>query len=67
MSALANRSVEFADGTLAVRDHGGELEFGQAPGGAGTRFTVTLPASSAGAGPCVCSPRVPAAAAIAAP
>jgi signal transduction histidine kinase len=39
-----------------VRDHGGEIDFGAAPGG-GARFTVRLPASSAGSGPCACTPR----------
>jgi signal transduction histidine kinase len=50
-----------------VRDHGGELDFGPVPGGAGTRFTITLPASRSEAGPCACTPRLPAPAGIAAP
>ena len=38
-----------------VRDHGGELDFGPAPGG-GTRFTISLPPSRAESGPCACAP-----------
>jgi signal transduction histidine kinase len=41
-----------------VRDHGGEIDFGKAPGG-GARFTIKLPASRAESGPCACAPRVP--------
>ena len=40
-----------------VRDHGGDIDFGPAPGGAGTRFTIKLPASIAESGPCACAPR----------
>jgi signal transduction histidine kinase len=43
-----------------VRDHGGELDFGAAPGG-GTRFTIKLPPSRAESGPCACAPQPPAA------
>jgi signal transduction histidine kinase len=42
-----------------VRDHGGELDFGGAPGG-GTRFTIKLPPSRAESGPCACAPQPPA-------
>jgi signal transduction histidine kinase len=48
-----------------VRDHGGELDFGPAPGG-GTRFTITLPPSRAESGPCACAPCPSAAAEVAA-
>jgi signal transduction histidine kinase len=41
-----------------VRDHGGEIDFGPAPGG-GTRFTIKLPPSRAESGPCACSPLQP--------
>ena len=50
-----------------VRDHDGEIDFGPAPGGAGTRFTIKLPASSAETGPCACAPRQPASAEAATP
>ena len=50
-----------------VRDHGGELDFGPAPGGSGTRFTITLPASRSESGPCACAPRLPAPAGAAEP
>jgi signal transduction histidine kinase len=49
-----------------VRDHGGDIDFGQAPGG-GTRFTIRLPSSRAESGPCACAPNTPVLAEVGAP
>jgi len=49
-----------------VRDHGGELDFGAAPGG-GARFSIRLPPSSAATGPCACAPGQPAPVEVATP